>query len=85
MYYRLNLCSYALSELKKDVETELLSYPASERERLRAATTFAVFVVHNKKKLKLAEIPQDVSYVLLYLHLYTVANVFLLATFLVKT
>lgn len=51
--------SYALSELEKDVEKELLSYPESEREALRAATKFAIFVVHNKNKPKLAELPLD--------------------------
>jgi hypoxanthine phosphoribosyltransferase len=49
--------SYALSELQKDVEAELLSYPQSEREALRAATQFAIFVVHNKNKPKLADLP----------------------------
>jgi hypothetical protein len=48
--------SYALSELQKDVETELLSYPDSERAALRAATKFAIFVVHNKSTAKLAEL-----------------------------
>src|SRR5258705_203984 len=54
--------SYALSELRKDVETELLLYPKSERESLRSATKFAIFVVHNKKKPKLAELPHDTPY-----------------------
>jgi hypoxanthine phosphoribosyltransferase len=54
--------SYALSELRKDVEAELLQYPESERESLRSATQFAVFVVHNKKKPKLAELPSDTLY-----------------------
>ena len=49
--------SYAVSELKKDVERELLSYPQENRESLRAATQFAVFVVHNKTKAKLADLP----------------------------
>lgn len=53
---------YALSELRKDVEAELLQYPESERESLRSATQFAVFVVHNKKKPKLAELPSDTLY-----------------------
>ena len=52
--------SYALHELKKDVEDELLQYPESEREALRSATKFAVFVVHNKEKAKLADLPADV-------------------------
>lgn len=49
--------SYAISELKKDIEAELLSYPDEDRESLRAATHFAVFVVHNKLKPKLADLP----------------------------
>ncbi|KAG2011564.1 hypothetical protein CC2G_011666 [Coprinopsis cinerea AmutBmut pab1-1] len=52
---RKTLC-YALSELKKDVEQELLNYPEDQRGQLREATKFAIFVVHNKKKPKLAEI-----------------------------
>lgn len=51
--------SYALSELKKDVETELLAYPEPDREQLRAATRFGVFVVHNKKRDKLASLPPE--------------------------
>ena len=49
--------SYAISELKKDVEAELLSYPDEDRESLRAETHFAVFVVHNKLKPKLVDLP----------------------------
>jgi hypothetical protein len=65
-FVTVNLCrftrqiSYALSELKKDIEAGLLIYPESERDALRAATHFAVFVVHNKSKPKFAELPQDV-------------------------
>ncbi|KAF5351545.1 hypothetical protein D9758_007176 [Tetrapyrgos nigripes] len=55
---------YALSELKKDVEAELSTRPESEREALRAATKFGIFVVHNKKKPKLAELPRDIPYVI---------------------
>ena len=51
--------SYAVSELWKDVEKELLSYPESDRDRLRAATKFGIFVVHNKTKTKLAELVGD--------------------------
>ncbi|KAJ8516614.1 hypothetical protein ONZ45_g6086 [Pleurotus djamor] len=54
--------NYALSELKKDVEEELSKRPESEREALRAATKFGVFVVHNKKKGKLAELPEGTPY-----------------------
>ncbi|KAG6899877.1 hypothetical protein C0993_005847 [Termitomyces sp. T159_Od127] len=53
---------YALTELRKDVEEELLNYPESEREALRTATKFAIFVVHNKNKPKLAELPKDTPY-----------------------
>lgn len=51
---------YAIEELKKDVERELLTLPESEREAAR--TQFAVFVVHNKLKPKLGAIPDDVPY-----------------------
>ncbi|KAF5336189.1 hypothetical protein D9611_006267 [Ephemerocybe angulata] len=53
---------YAISELWKDVEKELLSYPEEERAALRDATKFGVFVVHNKLKAKLAEIAADTPY-----------------------
>lgn len=53
------LYRYAILELKKDVEAELLSYPNESRACLRAATHFAVFVVHNKLKPKLAELPAE--------------------------
>ncbi|KIM39979.1 hypothetical protein M413DRAFT_446880 [Hebeloma cylindrosporum] len=53
---------YAVSELKKDVEQELLSYPESEREALRSATKFGIFVVHNKLKPKLAELSAGTPY-----------------------
>ncbi|KAG5722159.1 Xanthine phosphoribosyltransferase 1 [Termitomyces sp. T112] len=53
---------YALTELRKDVEEELTNHPESERETLRAATKFAIFVVHNKAKPKLAELPEGISY-----------------------
>ncbi|TFK94182.1 PRTase-like protein [Polyporus arcularius HHB13444] len=51
---------YALTELQKDVERELAKLPESEREAKR--TQFAVFVVHNKLKPKLADIPADIPY-----------------------
>lgn len=50
--------SYAVSELQKDVERELEALPEAEREAKR--TKFAVFVVHNKLKPKLAELPADI-------------------------
>ncbi|GKV58055.1 hypoxanthine-guanine phosphoribosyltransferase [Collybia sordida] len=53
---------YALSELQKDVEKELLLYPESERDALRSATKFAVFVVHNKTVPKLAKLAAEVPY-----------------------
>lgn len=49
---------YALSELRKDVEKELQSLPESERAANR--TQFAIFVVHNKLKPKVGELPPDV-------------------------
>ncbi|KAI0323827.1 PRTase-like protein [Cubamyces sp. BRFM 1775] len=51
---------YAVTELKKDVERELAQLPEAEREAKR--TQFAVFVVHNKLKPKLAELPADMPY-----------------------
>ena len=50
--------SYAVSELIKDVEKELLDVPEKDRESLR--TKFAVFVVHNKIKPKVAELPDNI-------------------------
>ena len=49
---------YAVTELQKDVEAELLNLPESEREAAR--TKFAVFVVHNKLKSKAGTLPPDV-------------------------
>ncbi|KAG6915267.1 hypothetical protein DXG01_012402 [Tephrocybe rancida] len=54
--------SYALTELKKDIAEEVLAHPGSEREALLAATKFAIFVVHNKNKPKLAELPEGTPY-----------------------
>jgi len=51
---------YALSELRKDIEKELEKVSEAEREALR--TKFAIFVVHNKLKPKLATLPSDVPY-----------------------
>ncbi|KAJ7634159.1 hypothetical protein DFH06DRAFT_1221261 [Mycena polygramma] len=53
---------YALHELQKDVEVELLSHPELERAALREATKFGIFVVHNKNKAKLADLPVDTPY-----------------------
>lgn len=47
-----------MTELQQDVERELALLPESEREAKR--TKFAVFVVHNKLKPKLGEIPSDI-------------------------
>jgi hypothetical protein len=40
-----------------------MSYPEFEREALRSATQFGIFVVHNKLKPKLAELPMGTPYV----------------------
>ena len=50
---------YAISELQKDVEKELLALP--EEERAAARTEFAVFVVNNKNKPKQGTIPDNVT------------------------
>ncbi len=50
--------SYAVTELQQDVERELALLPESEREAKR--TKFAVFVVHNKLKPKLGQLPDDI-------------------------
>ncbi|KAJ3731779.1 hypothetical protein DFJ43DRAFT_998375 [Lentinula guzmanii] len=54
--------SYALTELKRDVETELLNHPEADRDALRASTKFGIFVVHNKNKPKLAALPEGTTY-----------------------
>ncbi|KAF8511842.1 hypothetical protein BU17DRAFT_77478 [Hysterangium stoloniferum] len=51
---------YAISELQKDVERELQALPESERDAAR--TRFAVFVVHNKLKPKVKDLPIDIPY-----------------------
>jgi len=51
---------YAVTELQKDVETELLKLPEAEREANK--TKFAIFVVHNKLKPKAHELPDDIPY-----------------------
>ncbi|TFY56031.1 hypothetical protein EVG20_g9093 [Dentipellis fragilis] len=51
---------YALTELEKDAEHQLLSLPESERDAAR--TKFAVFVVSNKLKPKLGQLPSDIPY-----------------------
>ena len=53
--YRASNIRYAVSELQKDVEKELLQLPEAEREAKR--TEFAIFVVHNKLKEKLGTLP----------------------------
>jgi hypothetical protein len=50
--------SYAVSELQKDIEKELENVPEADRDALR--TKFAIFVVHNKLKPKLAALPSDI-------------------------
>ncbi|KAH9924783.1 uncharacterized protein B0H18DRAFT_1011201 [Fomitopsis serialis] len=47
---------YAVSELQKDVERELLALPEAERNAKR--THFAVFVVHNKLNRSWARCPR---------------------------
>jgi hypothetical protein len=54
----IGICSYAVCELQKDVERELLTLPESERDAKR--TKFAVFVVHNKVKPKTKELPEGI-------------------------
>ncbi|KAL5633248.1 hypothetical protein ACGC1H_003669 [Rhizoctonia solani] len=51
---------YAVRELQKDVEKELLLLPESERDAKRPK--FGVFVVHNKLKPKKGTLPADVPY-----------------------
>ena len=46
-----------MSELQADVERALEALPESERDTKRAK--FAIFVVHNKLKPKLAELPAE--------------------------
>lgn len=50
--------SYAIKELKADVEKEILALPEDQREA--AHTEFSIFVVHNKLKEKAASLPADV-------------------------
>ena len=49
-----------MTELQRDIETELLQLPESERDASR--TQFAIFVVHNKLKPKAYELPPDIPY-----------------------
>ena len=48
-----------MSELQKDVEKELLQLPEDQRAAQR--TEFAIFVVNNKNKEKLGQIPPNVK------------------------
>lgn len=50
-----DLVRYALAELQKDVDAELLKLPESERKQNHPE--FAVFVVHNKLKEKVGKLP----------------------------
>jgi hypothetical protein len=52
---------YAVSELQKDVESELQLLPESERDFRQ--TQFGIFVVHNKLIPKLWELPPNISWV----------------------
>ncbi|KAG8764100.1 hypoxanthine-guanine phosphoribosyltransferase [Ceratobasidium sp. 423] len=51
---------YAVRELQKDVEKELLLLPESERDAMRPK--FGIFVVHNKIKPKKGTLPADIPY-----------------------
>lgn len=51
---------FALAELRRDVEAELLKLPESERKQ--NYPEFAVFVVHNKLKEKIGKLPATVPY-----------------------
>jgi len=53
-----DLSRYALAELQKDVDAELLKLPESEREKNRPE--FAIFVVHNKLKEKVGKLPASI-------------------------
>ncbi|EKD02450.1 transferase [Trichosporon asahii var. asahii CBS 8904] len=54
---------YTVNELKKDIDEQLSKVQdEKEREKLRAETKLAIFVVHNKLKPKVGEIPEDVQY-----------------------
>ena len=50
---------YAIAELRKDVDAELLKLNESDREKSRPK--FAVFVVHNKLKEKVGTLPVGIS------------------------
>lgn len=49
---------YALAELQKDVDSELQKLPEDERKKNRPE--FAIFVVHNKLKEKVGELPSTI-------------------------
>ena len=49
---------YALAELQKDVDAELLKLNELDREKYRP--DFAVFVVHNKLKEKVGKLPSTI-------------------------
>ena len=53
-----DLIRFALAELQRDVEAELLKLPESERKQ--NYPEFAVFVVHNKLKEKIGRLPATV-------------------------
>ncbi|KIY70315.1 PRTase-like protein [Cylindrobasidium torrendii FP15055 ss-10] len=54
--------SYALSELQKDIDAELATRSPEEAAKLRAETKLSIFVVHNKDKPKLAQLPEGTPY-----------------------
>lgn len=49
-----------MTELQQDVEDALQALPEEEREANR--TKFAIFVVHNKLKPKVRDLPPDIPY-----------------------
>ncbi|WWD20019.1 hypothetical protein CI109_104492 [Kwoniella shandongensis] len=54
---------YTIRELKSDIEKQLAEVKdEQERERLRAETKLAIFVVHNKLKEKAGKLDDDVAY-----------------------
>ncbi|PLW21721.1 hypothetical protein PCANC_01155 [Puccinia coronata f. sp. avenae] len=53
--------SYAVSELEKDVQSQLSKLSAAEQAKF-PATQLAIFVVHNKDKPKAASIPEHIKY-----------------------
>ncbi|WVQ79551.1 hypothetical protein IAT38_001650 [Cryptococcus sp. DSM 104549] len=54
---------YTIRELQSDINKQLAEVEDEElREKLRAETKLAIFVVHNKLKPKAGQLPEDVAY-----------------------